>query len=361
MNYFQTSDSSQGMPQRRSRQRTTILTVFLLLAASTFASCASSGGAANEDGDSGKNLSIRLNWTAGGQHAPLYYGIQEGFFEDEGISLAIEQGKGSQLAIDDVAAGNVDIAMAGTGPAILGMGQGRDIISIGMPIGAGTYGFFADKKLNLAGVKDLVGHEVLITPGSPETPLIPPVLELAGLGESDVKLVSADAAAKLNAYVSGQGDAMATTIPFYNAHVQAKRPSDSFLFSDFGLILPDYSYLVSTKDLESKSEMFAAFLRASIRSIDAAMADPEAAVQAVKDAVPAIDYDLELQSWKEFLPFICSESQEGELLGQHSESDWKSAVEALAEYADLDSSVKPTDLYTNQFFEADPVTDITCS
>lgn len=333
----------------------------LALVGSLIASCGSSdadstsGTSATDD-----SLSIRLNWSPGGQHAPLYYGVELGFFEEEGINLEIHEGKGSQLALDDVAAGNVDIAMAGTGPAILGMGQGRDIVSIGMPIGAGTYGFFVDAELELNDVADLEGHQVLVTPGSPETPLIPPVLEVAGLSETDVELVSVEAASKLNSYANGRGDAMATTIPFYNPHVQAKRKSDTFLFSDFGLVLPDYSYLVARETLENNEEILAGFLRASIRSIDAAMSEPEAAVQALKDAVPVTDYDLELQSWKEFLPFICSDDQDGDLLGKHSAEDWNSAVKSLQEYSGLDKSIEASNLYTNQFFEDDPVTAVIC-
>lgn len=335
------------------------LVASLLLIGVLGASCGSDdsdSAAASDDGA----LTIRINWSPGGQHSPLYYGIEQGFFADEGIELEILEGKGSQLAIDDVAAGNVDIAMAGTGPAILGMGQGRDIVSIGMPIGAGTYGFFVDAELGLDSVADLKGHQILVTPGSPETPLIPPVLDVAGLSETDVDLVSVEAASKLNAYVNGRGDAMATTVPFYNPHVQSKRKSDTFLFSDLGLVLPDYSYLVSRNTLEEKSDELAGFLRAAMKATDAAMKNPEAAVQAVQDAVPVIDYELELQSWKEFLPFICSDAQSGGLLGRHSEEDWNGAIKALQEYADLDPSIHAEDLYTNQFFDDDPVTDITC-
>lgn len=307
-------------------------------------------------------VSIRINWIPGGQHAFLYYGVQEGYFEEEGIDLEILEGKGSQLAIDDVSAGNADVAMAGTGPAILGMGQGREIVSVGMPIGAGTYGFFVDESVAADGIEDLAGLEVLATPGSPETPLIPPVLDLAGISEAEVNMVNVEAASKLSSYVSGIGDAMATTIPFYNAHVQGARPSDTFLFSDLGLVLPDYSFLVQRETLENQPEMVAAFLRASMRSLAAAMADPEAAVQALADARPdETQFDLELQSWNDFLDFICSDAQEGELLGRHAESDWEQAVDVLKEYAELDAGVVAADLYTNEFFEGDdPVTDETC-
>ena len=325
----------------------------------TAAACGSDDESGSSSGDD--SLSIRLNWSPGGMHAPLYFGLAEGYFVDEGVDLRIEPGKGSQLAIDDVAAGNVDIAMAGTAPAILGIGQGRDIVSVATPIGAGTYGFFVDEGLGVSSAEDLKGRDVLVTPGSPETPLIPAALKAAGLDEGDVSLVSVEAASKLNSYVNGRGDAMATTIPFYSSAVQPGRASDTLLFSDLGLVVPDYSWLVSRETLENEGDLLGRFMRAALKSWSAAMDDPEAALQALKDAVPVIDYDLELQSWTDFQPFICSDAQEGSALGMHSEEDFEQAVALLQEYSGLSSETDPSDVYTNEFYEGDdPVTDVNC-
>lgn len=343
---------------RRGLRRALAAGVGMVLLVST-AACGSNE-ASSAKIDDGK-ISLRLNWVPGGQHAFLYYGLAQGFFKEEGIELQVEEGKGSQLAIEDVSAGNIDIALAGTAPAILGMGQGRNIVSVATPIGKGTYGFFADKKLGVTSVKELAGKQVLVTPGSPETPLIPAALQAVGLTESDLNLVSVEAASKLNSYVSGRGDAMATTIPFYNAAVQAKRASDTFLFNDLGLILPDYSFLVSRDSLGTNTDLYKKFVRATLKSISAAMDDPEAAATALKEAVPVIDYDLELQSWRDFIPFICSDAQKGQLLGTNSEADYDAAVASLQEFAGLDKSAKGSDFYTNEFFEGDdPVTNVTC-
>src|SRR3546814_6444176 len=46
-----------------------------------------------------------LNWIAGGDHAPYYYAEQEGWYDEAGLNLTIEQGKGSQLAAQRVEIG----------------------------------------------------------------------------------------------------------------------------------------------------------------------------------------------------------------------------------------------------------------
>jgi NitT/TauT family transport system substrate-binding protein len=39
-----------------------------------------------------------LNWIAGGDHAPYYYGIQQGWYKEAGIDLIPQQGKGSSMS-----------------------------------------------------------------------------------------------------------------------------------------------------------------------------------------------------------------------------------------------------------------------
>ena len=39
-----------------------------------------------------------LNWIAGGDHAPYYFALQEGWYKDAGIDLVIQQGKGSSMS-----------------------------------------------------------------------------------------------------------------------------------------------------------------------------------------------------------------------------------------------------------------------
>lgn len=307
-------------------------------------------------------VSIRLNWIPGGHHVPFFYGVAQGFYEEEGITFDILEGRGSQLAIEDVAAGNVDFAMAGAPPALIGISQGRELISVATPLAVGSYGFFADEDSDIQSIEDLEGRSILITPGSPETPLLPAVFALAGVSEAAVQYINVEAAAKLSAYVNGEGDAMATTIPFYNSQVQPIRPSQTFLFNDVGFVMPDYSFLVHLDTLEERPDMIEAWLRATMRSWAAAMDDPEGATQAMADARSGeVDYDLELQAWQDHFDHICSEGMSGMQLGRHAEEEWQAAMETLQEYSGLEGELDLDRFITNQFFdEGEPIVDRTC-
>ena len=58
-------------------------------------------------GAQGKDKAIlMLNWYTYSEHAPFYLGKEKGFFEAEGIDLDIQEGRGSAVTVQAVAAGS---------------------------------------------------------------------------------------------------------------------------------------------------------------------------------------------------------------------------------------------------------------
>ena len=49
---------------------------------------------------------LMLNWYVYGEHAPFYYGKQLGLYSAEGIDLEIQEGRGSAVTTQAVAAGS---------------------------------------------------------------------------------------------------------------------------------------------------------------------------------------------------------------------------------------------------------------
>src|SRR6202140_2148361 len=49
-------------------------------------------------------VTLMLNWYVYGEHAPFYYGKEKGIFAAEGIDLDIQEGRGSGVTVQAVAA-----------------------------------------------------------------------------------------------------------------------------------------------------------------------------------------------------------------------------------------------------------------
>ena len=53
-------------------------------------------------------VTLMLNWYVYSEHAPFFYGKAKGFYSNEGIDLDIQEGRGSAITTQAVAAGTVD-------------------------------------------------------------------------------------------------------------------------------------------------------------------------------------------------------------------------------------------------------------
>src|SRR2546430_17644587 len=55
---------------------------------------------------------LPLNWYTYSEHAPFYLGEERGYFDQEGIDLDIQEGRGSGVTVQAVAAGTPALGFA---------------------------------------------------------------------------------------------------------------------------------------------------------------------------------------------------------------------------------------------------------
>ena len=78
-----------------------------LAAAATLAFASQGAMAQNRD-----KVVLLLNWYTYSEHAPLYLGVARGYFAQENIDLDIQEGRGSGVTIQAVAAGTATFGYA---------------------------------------------------------------------------------------------------------------------------------------------------------------------------------------------------------------------------------------------------------
>ena len=76
------------------------------------------------------NVSLRLNWYLGGLHVPFYYGVDRGFYRQEGINLTINEGRGSANTVQVVGAGTDTFGLADSSSIINLVSKGGEIKSV---------------------------------------------------------------------------------------------------------------------------------------------------------------------------------------------------------------------------------------
>ena len=92
----------------------------LLLAAAL--GCTSAAFAADK-------VTFQLDWLPGGDKAPVYVGIQQGFFAAEELEVSISNGRGSTDAITKMATGQADVGSADIGALMAARAQDQVVIT----------------------------------------------------------------------------------------------------------------------------------------------------------------------------------------------------------------------------------------
>jgi len=294
---------------------------------------------------------FQVDFVPQGLYSGFFYAIAKGYYTAEKLDIEMVDGRGSALTVEALASSNIDIGEANSGVAALAIGQGRDIVSVGMFLGKSTFGFFVPQNSGLNSIKSLSGKSLVMTPGTPEALMLPAVFKLAGVNfEKDIQKIAVEAPQKLTTYARGMGDSMVTSIPYGDPIIQPLRASGTLPWTDVGFVLPDYSFLVRRSTLQAQPEMIAAFLRATYRGMADATANVDEAVGIMVKARPLLKPDVTKQQWLNFIKFFCSDAMEGKPLGWHSPEDWSRGLKVLQEYAALKGSIEADRFYTNAFF-----------
>ena len=73
--------------------------------------------------------SLLLNWYTYSEHAPFYLGKERGYFDQEGIDLDIQEGRGSGVTVQAVAAGTATFGYADVPTMIKAAAKGAPVIA----------------------------------------------------------------------------------------------------------------------------------------------------------------------------------------------------------------------------------------
>jgi len=330
-----------------------------LAAVALLVGCAPSGQ--NNDTDSGadntaagpkETVTFTLNWVPYGEHAPFYYGIQKGFYAEEGIDLKIEPGSGSGNTIKAVAQNQTMFGWADTPPLLNAITTGMPVKSVGVFLqkGPSSIEFLADK--GFKSIKDLKGKTVGGTPGDAMYATFPALLAANDMQPSDVTVVNMDAANKIAQLASGQVDAIMGFFHDQGPTIEAKtgKKVDHLLFADSGLNLLGLGIVVSDETLSSKKELVGKFVRATQKSWAEAVKDPAAAAKAMVGLAENEPPEAVLVNQLKLAEPLLQLETAGEP-GVNTEEQWTDTIGIMADNAGLKDAGDPAKYWDGSLAE----------
>lgn len=297
-------------------------------------------------------VSLRLNWLLGGIHLPFYLGKERGYYQDEGIDLSIEEGKGSGVAMQIIAAKSDTFGMSDSGSLMLGASKGQPVQAVMSLVNTTGFGviFLADQNIKTA--KDFEGKTFAASPGDALTQLFPAIIAANDLDASKIELVFMDPGAKVVAVMERKVDALLGGIDDQVFTIRAQGlEADAIGFGDLGVNTVGITVHAHEDTIKDDPDLVRRFVRASQRSWQAAIDDPQAAVDAAMKVKPDLNPTTLLTQLTTTITLLDSPNTKGKPIGYGAEADWEETKDLLIKYRDLETEMPASSFHTNEFVQ----------
>lgn len=285
------------------------------------------------------------------QFAPLYAGIEQGFFAAEGIDLSLQYGfENDYLKL--VGVGDLPFMIGSGDQVVLGRAQGLPVRYVANWYTKFPVVIFAKADAGIAEPADLRGKRIGIPgPFGASYVALRGVLEAGGLTEQDVQLESIGFT-QVAAIDQGQIDAAVDYAANGPVVMALQGVETSQIALDPYLTIPANGLVTNERTIAENPESVAAMVRALQKSIAWTLANPDAAFAIALAQVPEAGGENEAANRAIFdasIPFWTP--AQGVQPGVTDEADWQAAAELMQRSGLVDTLVPANELFTNEFVE----------
>jgi NitT/TauT family transport system substrate-binding protein len=297
-----------------------------------------------------EKVNFILNWIAGGDHAPYYYGQKMGWYEEAGVDLTIEQGKGSSMSAQRTGVGKNEIGLADMPPVFAAIGKGADMVAVMNVYANSPYGFYWLKSSGIESAADFAGKKIGNPPWDAARQMWPAFARNVGIDPDSVTWVNVQPNAKLSALKAGSID---VTTSFYNIHhiFQAQLGDDMGYVSGktHGVNPYGNSIIVNGEFLREHKDTVDAFVKVSQRAFEACARDAKPCIDALVEANKGLQFENEMTNWGLVKELMTDETSTTKGLGYMDEDRMMASYELFEPY--LDSKFDMSKHFTNEFID----------
>ncbi|MEL0635379.1 MULTISPECIES: ABC transporter substrate-binding protein [Marinomonas] len=239
-------------------------------------------------------VTFQLDWLPGGDKAPVYVGIQQGFFKAVGIDVKIASGRGSTDAVTKIATGQSDVGSSDIGALMAARAQDKVPVSAVLSyFTEAPHAFYVLDSSGINSIKDLKGKKIATSPFTSSNAFLPLVLKENGVPIDSIKLTKVDPGALGPMLMIGNTQAIiawvTNTALFEQQAAQAGKKIKVLPWSEGGLSLYSSALLASDKFLEKRPDVAKRFIKAYAQSVKFTFDHPDKAGLDLHKMVPEVD------------------------------------------------------------------------
>lgn len=301
-----------------------------------------------------EEVDLVLNWTPGADHAPIFHALDQGWYEDAGIELNVESGKGSGASSQAVGAGAGDIGIAELGTAFVAKSKQADLTAVMTLYANAPFVLYWKKSNGIEGPEDFAGHTVGNPPGDAARVMWPAFAEAVELEEGAVDFVNVSPAAKVPTLAADRVDIISD---FYNGHdVKVNEFGDDLGFlrwSEHGINPYGNSFIVNDEFLEANPELVASFVEVTQRAYAECVENEEPCIDALMSNASGLDRQAMVDQWGRVEELMADDTTTSEGLGFFDETRMQETYDLVEQYFEIESPFDPLGAYTNEYLDGD--------
>lgn len=308
-------------------------------------------------------LKMILDWNYSGPQAVFFLAAERGYFKEEGIELAIDQGRGSGAAVMEVAKGAYQV----------GFGDLNTVVQVAAAKPAeapvGVYMFYSSPPFSIAtkkgsGItspKSLEGRSLAAPAGSATLKLFAIVAAKENVDASKISITNVASNLMVQLLQRGQVDAVAgfatsLAMSAKSIGIDPDKDLNFIMYSDYGVELYGNALVVSRELVRSNPSAVRGLVRAVNRAMGETIRDPEAAIDALMKRESLLKRDIERETLVRTIRNEMSHPERRDIgFGDVREDRIQRAIVQMRDPFDLARLPEPNQVFVRDFLP--PKTD----
>jgi len=246
------------------------------------------------------DIRFTLGWKTQGSDAPFLLALEQGYFEEEGLNVTIDQGEGSAATVTRIMGGAYDAGFGDINAIIQNAAArpGEAPVMVYQLWNRPPFAIVTPKSAGIETPADFEGKTLGGAQGTPTTRLFPVFAELNGINLDMVAQESMAPNLQEPMMIRGDIDGafVFTSTSWFNLIANRQDPANDynwFNFEDYGMDLYSNGLMVSRDLLANNPEAVAGLVRAVNRATMEVAANQDSSVEAIMAFDNLVDPELE--------------------------------------------------------------------
>ncbi len=296
---------------------------------------------------------FNLGWIPYGRDISWYNSLESGLYKAEGLDVKIVRGYGGGKTAKDIASGKDDFGGMDTASVVLGRARGLSLKIVVMQHDIAPFVIRTLEGNGVNTLKDLEGKKFGTPAGDATWANFPTLAKINGFDIKKIQVIHVAPAARETGLLGGQYAAATgfiTQAPIFRRMAAKQgRKAKIILLANHGLDFYGLGYSVTDKTLATRGGMVRKFLRASMKGLADAIANPDKAMDAFLKHAPTAARGPNREVWDVTLDLWLTPDQKRLGLGWMTEKKWRRTRDIVVKANNITKQIPLSDLYTNDY------------